>query len=92
MGMRCARRGRPVLLSFLPMEAVAATSPVRIMPLGDSVTGGGTSAADTYRYPLYEHYRDEAVAWQPVGPFVGVSYLGLEPAGWLQCMAGGMDH
>jgi hypothetical protein len=67
--------------------AVAAAAPsgdpaaVRVMAVGDSVTAGapGDYAHGSYRYPLYLHYRANDVAWQPVGPYHGVTVDSLEP-------------
>jgi hypothetical protein len=54
-------------LPLLPLQPAAA-APGRIMPVGDSVTAGGSSAVDTYWFPLYEHYASSSVDWTPVGP------------------------
>jgi hypothetical protein len=52
---------------------------IKVMPIGDSVTAGGTHAVDSYRYPLFVHFRDQQVSWQPVGPYWGVGSFSGEP-------------
>jgi hypothetical protein len=86
-GQASARRARvrtTVLLAILVLAALPAApalaAPVAVMPVGDSVTAGGTAAADTYRYRLYQHYASSGVDWAPVGPFQGVSATSQEPA------------
>lgn len=60
--------------------AATAAQPVRVMPVGDSVTSGGTHAKDSYRYRLYRRYAAAGVDWRPVGPFDGVHWEEQDPA------------
>jgi lysophospholipase L1-like esterase len=58
-------------------SAVEATRPVRILPLGDSITQGGRAGREeyTYRYPLYYMLRGAGYSVD----FIGSSSAGLQP-------------
>ncbi|MFN0025850.1 MAG: GDSL-type esterase/lipase family protein [Acidimicrobiales bacterium] len=56
-------------------EAQAAAGPIRIMPLGDSITAGG-GPEHSYRGPLQQHLNAAGVSFDLVG-----SYGNIVPAG-----------
>lgn len=56
----------PLLLSSLAMGVCAAADPVKIMPLGDSITQGNTQQ-DSYRRPLWHKLKDAGFAVDFVG-------------------------
>ena len=66
--VRCIRRGAFVLWMALVSTPVAATPPVKILPIGDSITQGGQIESEyTYRLPLREQLSQDGVQADYIG-------------------------
>ena len=76
-GRRALSRPLAAVVLVVLAAAAAAGEPVRILPLGDSITQGGRAETEyTYRWPLYKMLTDAGVAFD----FIGSQDKGVRPA------------